>query len=562
MAQSAAFAVDYIPGTFNIVAGDQADTAGLARHGNIILEPQPTISPNDPLNWPLWRKGIFMGIIVFFTGFTNALSVVPDTPSNILVESVGLSWNDIDNSDALYYTGMLVWLVVSAPSVYLYGSRISYILSALFGIAASVWYTQVEKGRDLLWAQFILGCSSSVMDAVVLHSMTHVFFQHELIVIVGIYAFLMYATVFLAALIGSFIVAKQDWQWIGWICLIFECVCLILIAFFLEESYFDRAHFSTKGATETLEGIETHVSSKISKEGSQNEVYHHHVMPQFSVASIKLPDVIQEEKKTNPDPPRTYFQRIALITPAVNIKGFGLVQYLKRLWLMGRVFAIPQVYFAGLQWGAQLAWLGFYKEWELDGWTSPPWNYTNIGTGLMNVPGLIGVLIGCVYSVFSTYYAMEHMSRRNKGIQEAEVTLWCMLPALVLSPLGLFLFGFGTAYNWRWPAPYVGLGFLGFGQACSGDVAVTYLIYCYPEMVLENMIGVSVIYNIIALIFSFVAEPWMESIGTSNTTISIGVLDFFFISLMFPMIKWGKPTRKWARKLYISFVQKRDSLHK
>lgn len=558
---------EFIPGTINVIASSTADTSGLLKRGEVVLDPQPTISPNDPLNWAPWRKGVFMAIIIFFTAFTNALAVVPDTPSNLLVDDIsGLTWDGISNGDALYYTGMVVWLIVTAPSVYLYGSRMSYIFSALFGIAASVWYTQMRDSGDWLGVQFILGCSSAVMDAVVLHSMTHVFFQHELVIIVGVYAFLMYATVFIAALIGSFLVAKQSWQWIGWSCLIFECLCLVLIVFFLEESYFDRAHFRTQGADGRLDGMSANATSmiteyKIKDSEKRSEIADKDILPQFSYVSIQLPDVVHEEKRANPDPPRTYLQKMALITPAVNMRGWGIKQYFQRLWLMARVFAIPQVYFAGLQWGAQLAWLSFYKEFELDYWTSPPYNYTNIGTGLMNIPSLIGTLIGTVYSVISTYYAMVWSGNRNKGIQEAEVTLWCMLPALILSPLGLFLMGFGTSYEWSWPAPYVGLAFLGFGQSCSGDVATTYLLYCYPDMILENMIGVSVIYNVIALIFNFVTEPWLSA-GVQNTTISVGVLDFFFIALMFPMIKWGKPARKWFSKLYFSFIQKRDSLHK
>lgn len=554
---------EFIPGTTLPAVLRTSDMSELVTRGNIVLEPQPTISPNDPLNWPLWRKCLFMVIIVFFTAYTNALSVAPDQPDNIFVEDGGLTWNDIDNSDALYYTGVIVWLILSAPSVYLYGSRISYISSALFGLAGSAWFTQIKRGSDLLWSSFLIGCSTSVLDAVVLHSMTHVFFQHELIVIVGIYSFLMYATVFLAGLIGSFLVAKQDWQWIGWISLIFECFFLILILFFLEESYFDRAHFETKAEAHNVIGsqIESNVLLSTRESLEDQKFPKEGVEPQCSHASIQIPDIVQEEKREAPDAPRSYLRRIALITPAVNIKGLGVQQYFQRLWLMARVFTVPQVYFAGLQWGTQLAWIGFYTEFELDYWISPPWNYTNSGTALMNIPSLIGVLIGCVYSIFSTYYALECMGRRNGGVQEAEFALWCMLPALILSPLGFFLFGFGTAYEWSWPAPYVGLGFLGFGQACTGEVATTYLLYCYPDMILENMIGVSVIYNVVALIFSIVTDYWI-SIGVKSTTISIGILNFFFIALMFPMIGWGKAARNWYSRFYISFVRKRDSLHK
>ena len=40
------------------------------------------------------------------------------------------------------------------------------------------------------------------------------------------------------------------------------------------------------------------------------------------------------------------------------------------------------------------------------------------------------------------------------------------------------------------PVPYVGLGFIGFGWGVAGDLALTYLGDCYPDMILEGMVGV------------------------------------------------------------------------
>ena len=39
--------------------------------GDIVLIPQPSDDPNDPLNWPLWKKALAFMPVVIFTTLTN-----------------------------------------------------------------------------------------------------------------------------------------------------------------------------------------------------------------------------------------------------------------------------------------------------------------------------------------------------------------------------------------------------------------------------------------------------------------------------------------------------------
>jgi MFS family permease len=152
------------------------------------------------------------------------------------------------------------------------------------------------------------------------------------------------------------------------------------------------------------------------------------------------------------------------------------------------------------------------------------------------------------------------MAKRRGGIREAEDRLWLMYLCAILSPAGMLVFGIGTAKYWSWPAPYVGLGMIGFGWGCAGDLSMAYLMDAYPEMVLEGMVGVAVINNTIGMIFTFSTSPWLAASGTQNTMIAVGVLDFVFIMLTVPMMIWGKSARRWTRGRYEEFVRIRDSL--
>lgn len=52
------------------------DTSGLkhgkGRNKDIVLVPQPSESPRDPLNWPLWKKDLLLVIISLDTAVVGA----------------------------------------------------------------------------------------------------------------------------------------------------------------------------------------------------------------------------------------------------------------------------------------------------------------------------------------------------------------------------------------------------------------------------------------------------------------------------------------------------------
>lgn len=75
----------HVPGTAlltDIIGSDNhhrhggLDTSAL-RHGkgkdsDIVLVPQPSNSPNDPLNWPLWKKDLMLFFICIDTAVVGA----------------------------------------------------------------------------------------------------------------------------------------------------------------------------------------------------------------------------------------------------------------------------------------------------------------------------------------------------------------------------------------------------------------------------------------------------------------------------------------------------------
>lgn len=45
---------------------------GKGRDSDVLLVPQPSNSPNDPLNWPLWKKDVMLFFICIDTAVVGA----------------------------------------------------------------------------------------------------------------------------------------------------------------------------------------------------------------------------------------------------------------------------------------------------------------------------------------------------------------------------------------------------------------------------------------------------------------------------------------------------------
>ncbi|OWP01166.1 hypothetical protein B2J93_5446 [Marssonina coronariae] len=545
--------VDFLPGTSRLFADEaQAATAHLKRDGEIVLSPQPSDSPNDPLNWSLPRKYLHAILLVFVTGLTAATANDAGSAQDGMHAEYGITYETMNIGAGVLFVGIGYWTYLISPAASLYGRRIVYLVSMLLGLLGAIWFTRVRRPSDAILNQLFVGASESVGEASVQLSLSEIFFEHQVGSVIGIYVLATNVGNYLGPIIAAYVAEYLGWRWIAWLAVII-CACTLVVLFFaLEETMFDRA------AHRTIDGLRgdaradggapatCHEKKSATATAGDGDLRAHRSSDVLAVHVV--------------DEPRPYRQRVQIITRAPNLRGTGFKQYLGRLWHTLRIFGFPAVVYSGIQWGAQNAWLTFYMTVEQYSWYGPPRNYSVIATGLMNVPCIIGVVVGCFWGGYLSDRFVLWMAKRRHGIREAEDRLLMMAPCLVCSPAGMLIFGIGSAYGWDWPAPYFGLGLIGFGWGCAGDLSMSYLMDAYPEMVLEGMVGVAVINNSIGYIFTFTASKWLIYSGVRNCFIVISVLDFLFIGLTLPMILYGKSCRRWTLKRYRDFVEIRDTI--
>lgn len=527
-----------LPGTVRLY--DRREDGALGQ-SEIALLPQPTSDREDPLRWSKPRKYWHAILVCFIAAFTAATSNDAGSAADAQNEELGITYDQINVAAGVLFIAIGYMTLLLAPTVTLYGRRLNYLICIAVGLAGSVWFAKINTSSDSIGSQFFVGASESCAEAAVQTSLSDIFFQHQRGTVLGFYVLSTNLGTYLGPLIGGYIAdSTLGWRWVGWFAVIISGALWIVLYFGLEETAFDRRHI--------LDGhpmIQPHPHPEVSEKAAS---------PAPEIGPIHVGEL---ESSSSAKP---YWKRIALITPAPNLKGLGFKQYGLRLWHLLRVFTFPAVLFAGLQWGAQDAWLTFYLTLEEDNWYGPPWNYTDAQDAVMNVPCIIGSFIGCIYGGYFSDLFVLWMAKRNNGIAEAEHRLWLMLPAAIISPLGLILFGIGTNNGWSWPVPYVGLGFIGFGWGCAGDLSMAYLMDCYPDMVLEGMVGVAVVNNTLGMIFTFATGSWLEAQTVTSTMCEIGALSCVFILTSLPMMIYGKAARRWTLGRYKDFITTRDQM--
>lgn len=466
-----------VPGTRILFTGDN----------NVALAPTPTASPNDPINWSLPRKFWHAALVLYIVGLTAATSNDVAAAQYGMNNDLGIPWTVMNPSAGILFIGIGYATLLIAPIPSLYGRRMVYIVCILWSIIGCTWLARTETASDALWNQLFVGASEACAEATAQLSLSDLFFEHQRGTVMGLYLLATSVGTYMGPLVAGFVADGIGWRWVGWSALIISCATLIVFYFGLEETIFHRDAVLSGAAPGTTSAESTHKEKATHKE--------------LHVTSDSLGD---NENGFVSEQPKSYWQRIALVTPSPRLCGTGFVQYVKTLWHVLIVFTFPGVWYSGLQWGAQDAWLTFYLTIEDDVWVRPPWNYSPNGVAIMNVPTLIGAVIGCVYGGWYSDLFTRWMARRNNNVFECEHRLILLLPVAFISSAGLMLFGIGTQKGMDWPLPYVGLGFIGLGWGCAGDLSLAYLQDAYPKMVLEGMVGVSVINNSIGCIFTFV----------------------------------------------------------
>ncbi|KAG2339660.1 MFS general substrate transporter [Suillus weaverae] len=224
----------------------------LSPDGLKILWPQPANDPNDPQNWTDFRKTMHLIIITMS-------AVVPDFDSGIGIASIfGLAQtydttsgviNDLTSNWSIFLLGWggIFWVMLMRR----YGRLPVLFWTQLFALAFLVGATLAPNLATFAGMRCLTAFFGTCPQVTGLYVVTDIFPFHLQARKLNIWTSGFVISPFLSPFVFGFLIARVSWRWAYAIGSIYSVIVLFLIAFFMEETMYDRSLVSKPPRTST-----------------------------------------------------------------------------------------------------------------------------------------------------------------------------------------------------------------------------------------------------------------------------------------------------------------------
>lgn len=519
-----------IPGTSYVV--DQSHFAdnnpNLQKQGNIILHPQPSNDPNDPLNWSKLRKEYHYALVWAWSFFLSVAINWVGPIYNEMAKTYGANLNEMNIYSALCYLFLGVGCLLLQPLAMKYGRRPIYMFGTILTIVGDSILGGLNTKGSLYAANVLCGIAAAPVDSLVQISITDIFFLHEHGRRLSIYIFAMYAGSYLGPIAAGYITTGQgNWKWCAWWLVIISGGLLVIQLFSMDETLYKRQ--SNTANSSLLKSV---------PEKDEEE--------KLEEVSVKDDEIFID---STPPPKKTYRQRMKLFSPE---HGTPLPLYVS-FWMPFPTLRYPAVSWCAFVYGVQISFLSLLSITQAQFFEAPPYNFSPNTAGLTNLASFIGGFIGMFYGSLSDKFQIW-MTKRNNGVFEPEFRLWTLVVSAVINTGGLLMYGLGVKYGQHWMLPVMGVAFISFGISASGAIAITYAVDCYPEQTCHTMVIILFIRNLLGTIFTFVFQYWLDGLGTEVTSIMLAMICLVANMSFLPFIRWGKTWRRLTASWYYSSI--------
>ncbi|KAF2773020.1 MFS general substrate transporter [Teratosphaeria nubilosa] len=457
----------------------------------IILVPQPSDDPDQPLNWSFLKKHLALAVLILETFFAKSTATFIGPAALTLAKDfhvTPIQATYIASATAIVPAiAPLIWIPLSQRlgrrPIMLTGTFLSMLFN--IGFARSQTYAQALVCRLLGYAMASAGLCITPA------AISDMFFAHEKGKRIGMNTFLLVVAPYLGGVMGG---AMQYNPHLGWrwamniAAMIYAFLFLALLLFVPETIYYPNP---TSSSTHTLYhrlGFRTpHPTERWSTTFARP-------YKMFAYPAIVLPSL--------------WFS-ICYATEVANTAGFPL-NFGQNSRFHFNTLQIGFCYFSGFV-GASLA------EW------------------------IAGPMCDLV--------TKRHLRERYEW--HPEQLLKICWTGVVAIPTGLLVYGLELAHGTTWIAPLAGISIFAFGQEILVTVLLTYMIDAYPKQAAEVSIVFQFCMFVMAYHPPFYNQYWIEAMGSAEIPYIIwAMLPVIFFPFCIGLLMWkGREIRAkgpWA----------------
>ncbi|KIM76220.1 hypothetical protein PILCRDRAFT_826583 [Piloderma croceum F 1598] len=471
----------------------------LTSDGTKVLWPQPTDDPEDPQNWSDRRKAAQLIVITL-------AAIVPDFDSGIGIASIFALAKQYDTT-----TGVINNLT-SNWSIFLlgFGGVIAVMLMRKFGRLSILFWSQVLAVGFLVGATFAPTLSTfaafrcltaffgTCPQVTGLYVVTDIYPFHLQARKLNIWTMGFVISPFLSPFAFGFLVARTTWRWAYGIGSLYGLVIVLLIAFVMEETMYDRTlkPIPQRPSTGMRYRIESLIGITGAKMAKYRSSWYEVILSPFNI--VWRPHLL------------------------------GILVFEAMLFGFGIGINVTQAVFLG----------------------SPP----PVGFGLkpFAIAGsygtpIVAVIIGELIGRYLNDWIMEVSIRRNKGVHEAESRLWACYLAVVLYVVGFVVLGAAFQKKLSLGAVITGWGIAEVAIMINTVAIYAYCNDCFPTRQGEISALVNLARTLGGFSVAYFQVPWATKHGALQT---FGVEAAIVVGLFFIVVPVLQLKGRYLRERY------------
>lgn len=190
---------------------------GRSKNRNLILVPQPSDDPNDPLNWSYAHKMMCLGVtllgtILYFAVISSMFN--PAFP--VMAKDLNVPIRDIVKTSGYFTITVGITGPFYSAAAHKYGKRPCFLFSALMALIGHIVGATIgtRSYNGLVGARVLQGFSAAPYEALIYAVVSDLFFVHERGLYMAITNFVIIAITNLTGAVSGPIASSLGWPWL------------------------------------------------------------------------------------------------------------------------------------------------------------------------------------------------------------------------------------------------------------------------------------------------------------------------------------------------------------
>ncbi|KAM5538328.1 hypothetical protein V8D89_007930 [Ganoderma adspersum] len=512
---------------------------GTGKYSHVVLIPQPSDDPRDPLNWPRWKKEVCFWTLVFMTGLADTLFPLAASGYFRLAKEFKVSVDEVASAFGATLPGAAAFLLVQTPITVKYGLRIVYLLTTFLMFISSAWTALSPNLASIRVSRVFQGFGQAASKCLVATSIEHLYFVPERGSRPCMWNVFQLMGSLLATLINGYVIEDLSWRLGFWFFSIGCGLAFIAILFFVPEVSFRFSgirHQWNNIIQTTYHRRPSPIHPKPTKEESAAD-------KDDGEKTFRTPTGEIRRVDSNMPPPNssTFFAQLKIYNGTFSADSVW------EIFLRPFPFILsPVTWFLFLSYLLPSAFLALVNVCSSTIF-SVTYGFKPSQIGLTSIGSMTGVLLAMAITGPLNDWWVIWMSRRNRGIHEPEFRLVFMLGMLV-GVFGFVGWAVGNGNDMPWIGAVACLAMVHFSLIVTGTTRVAHLIDTHGANALHVMVLTECVRDLLAYGATFFVNGVILSAGVKRTLLALGILQAVLSLTCIPMWVFGKRVRSFIAR--------------